>query len=61
VANVDATFKQQVLDLPKGQWKADIHHHRQADNLRRGVKIAEGILHLPKLQITAASLQAILL
>jgi hypothetical protein len=30
VANTDATFEQQILNLPKGQRIADVHHHYEA-------------------------------
>ena len=33
MANVDATLKEQVLDLAQRQWIADIHHHREANDL----------------------------
>ena len=35
VTNVYASLSQQIFHVPKAQWKADIHHHNQADNLRR--------------------------
>jgi hypothetical protein len=33
VADIDATFMQQILHIPQRQWEPDIHHHRQADDL----------------------------
>lgn len=30
MANIDASFKQQVFDLPKGQRISNVHHHREA-------------------------------
>ena len=33
MADIDPSFMKQVLDLPQRQGEADIHHHRQADNL----------------------------
>jgi hypothetical protein len=30
VADIDATFMQQILNIAKGKWKPDVHHHRQA-------------------------------
>jgi len=39
VADIDATFMQQILDIAKGKWKPDIHHHRQADDLWAGFEI----------------------
>ena len=49
VADVDATFGQQILDLSQRQGKPDIHHHRKPDDRGRTVEIAEGILHRCKL------------
>lgn len=43
MAQVDAAFEQQVLDVPQGQWEADIHHHHEADHLGRRVEIPEWI------------------
>jgi hypothetical protein len=39
VADIDATFMQQILNIAKGKWKPDIHHYRQADDLRRRFEI----------------------
>jgi len=33
MADVDATLGQEVFDVPKAQWEADIHHHHEADHL----------------------------
>ena len=41
VADIDAALVQQVLDIPQRQRKSDIQHHRQADDLWAGFKIAE--------------------
>ena len=41
MADVDTALKQQILDVPPAQWKADIHHYRQAYHLGRGVKVAD--------------------
>ena len=35
VANVDAAFEQNVLNLAQRQRVADVHHHREADDLGR--------------------------
>lgn len=35
VADVDAAFVQQILHIPERQRKPDLHHDRQADDLRR--------------------------
>ena len=59
VADVDATFGQQILDLSQRQWIADIHHHREADYLGRAVEITEGILHLRRLRNASPRLKPI--
>jgi len=33
MADINAAFEQQVLDLPQGQRIPNVHHHRQADDL----------------------------
>jgi hypothetical protein len=45
MADVDAAFMEQIFDLPQRQWKADMHHDREADDLRRSLEIAEWISH----------------
>jgi len=45
VTDVDATFGQQVLDLPQRKRKPDIHHHREPNYLGRTVEISEGVFH----------------
>jgi hypothetical protein len=35
------TLMQQVLDIPQSQRVADIHHHRQADELGARLEVAE--------------------
>ena len=49
MADVDAALDQQIFDLSQRQRVANIHHHREADDLWRTVEIAEGISHLAKL------------
>jgi hypothetical protein len=39
--DIDAALTEQVLDIPERQRVADVHHHRQADDLRRGLEVAE--------------------
>ena len=41
VADVDATFEQEVFDISQRQGKPHIHHHDQADDRGRRVEIAE--------------------
>jgi len=59
VADVDTTLEQQIFDLAQRQRVPDVHHHREADDLRRTVEIAERILHPPKLRIAAFRLKRI--
>lgn len=42
VADIDAAFVQQVLDIAKRERKPDIHHHRETDDLRRRLEVAKG-------------------
>jgi len=49
MADVDASFVQQVLDIAERQGKPDVHHNRQADDFRAGPKILEwGVFRHPK-------------
>lgn len=41
VANINPALGQQVLYIPQTQRKPHIHHHNQADDLRRRVEIAK--------------------
>ncbi len=41
VADVDAALVQQVFDVAERQREPDVHHHRQADNLRARLEVAE--------------------
>ena len=57
MANIDAAFEQQILDLAERQRVPDIHHHRQTDYLGRTVKVAEGISHPKTLNGSVGSLK----
>jgi len=57
VADIDASFKQKILDLPQRQRIPDIHHHRQADHLGRRVEITECIFHPQRLRAATVSLK----
>ena len=61
VADIDATFMQQILDIAKGKWKPDIHHHRQADDLGGGFEVTEwaAFCHLEKLADCLARLKLV--
>ena len=50
VADVDTTFEQDVFDLAQRQRIADVHHHRETDDLGRAVKITKGIVHYHRLR-----------
>jgi hypothetical protein len=39
VADLDAAFVQQILDIAQRQREPHIHHHRQADDLGRGFEV----------------------
>ena len=41
VANVDTSLVPQILDVSQRQRKTDVHHHRQADDFRRGLEVAK--------------------
>lgn len=41
MADVDAALVQQILDVSEREWKANLHHHRQADDLRAGLEVAK--------------------
>jgi hypothetical protein len=38
VANINAAFVQKILHVPKRKRKPDVHHYREADHLRAGLK-----------------------
>ena len=41
MADVDAAFVQQIFHISKRKWDPDIHHHRQADDLRARLEVAK--------------------
>ena len=49
VRDIDASFVEQVLDLSQGEWKSNIQHHREADDLGRAIEITEEIVHRRRL------------
>ena len=49
MGDVDTALAWQIFDLSQRQRVADIHHHREADDLGRTVEVAERISHLAKL------------
>ena len=50
VADVDTTFEHDVFDLAQRQRIADVHHHRETDDLGRAVKITKGMVHYHRLR-----------
>jgi hypothetical protein len=42
MAHIDAAFVEKVLRVPERQWEPDIEHHRQADDLRAYLEVANG-------------------
>jgi hypothetical protein len=59
VTDVEAPLEEQIFDLPQRQRIADIHHHREADHLRRAVETTEGITHRRPLRNAPAQLKPI--
>ena len=59
MADIDAAFEQQILDLTQRKWIADVHHHREADHLGRAIEITEGIAHRPRLRNPKTKLKPI--
>ena len=41
MADINTAFVQQIFHISKRKWKPDVHHHRQADHLRAGFKVAK--------------------
>ena len=60
VADVDAALVQQVLDVSERKWKANVHHDRQANDLRASVKVLEGVFfhHMQNLRNRPARLKS---
>src|SRR5208337_3333324 len=45
IADVDPTLGQEILDVAQRQRVSHVHHHNQADDLRRAVEISERVAH----------------
>jgi hypothetical protein len=41
IEKVYPAFEQQVRDFPRAERQQQVHYHNQANDLRRGVKLAE--------------------
>ena len=59
VADINAPLEQEILDLSQRKRITDVHHHREADYLRRTVEITEGILHPRRLRNATPRLKPI--
>lgn len=57
MGDVDAAFVEQVFYVPQRKGKADVHHHRKADDLGRRLEILERITHPETLRNQANSLK----
>jgi hypothetical protein len=59
MANINTAFGQQILNISKRKWKPNIHHHRQADDLRARLEILEWVAfcHPERLGIRPARLK----
>jgi len=56
---ISMSFEQQIFHLAQRQGIAEIHHHREADHLRRVVEITEGIARCRRLRILARRLKPV--
>src|SRR5208283_4764784 len=45
IADVDPALGQEILDVAQRQRVSHVHHHNQADDLRRAVEISERVAH----------------
>ena len=43
MANIYASFMEQIFNITKRKWKSDIHHHGETDDLRRRLKVAKWV------------------
>ncbi len=57
VADNDAPYEQEIFDLPQRKQITDVHHHLEANYLRRTVEVAVGILYPARLR-TALSVSS---
>ena len=59
MADVDAAFEQQILNLAQRKWIPDVHHCRDTDNLRQTDEIMEGVFNQLSLCMDLAILKLI--
>ncbi len=59
VADINASFVQQVFDVPERKREADIHHCGEADDLGAGLEVAKGgaFRHIRKLSFAKSTLE----
>lgn len=50
VADVDTALEEKIFNLPERQRVPHVHHHGEADDLRRTVALSEWISHPSKLR-----------
>lgn len=50
MTDIDTVLMEQIFHVTERKWKANIHHHSEAYNLRRSLEITEWILHLSTLR-----------
>ena len=58
MADVDAAFEQDVLDLTQRQRIANVHHDRNADHLGGTIEAAEQVSHPRRVWITTHRLKS---
>jgi hypothetical protein len=46
--DVGTALRPEVLDVAQAQREAGVHHHHEADNLGRGVEVAESVVGAPQ-------------
>ena len=55
--DVDTALVEQIFYVPQLEWEADVHHHRQADDLGRSLEVPEWVTHQKTLRNQAHSLK----
>ena len=46
MADADSALTEQIFHVSRGEWKTNIHHHRELNDLRRCFRLAKRILDL---------------
>ena len=59
MTHVDTPFVKQVLDLPQGEWKSNLQHHRKTDDLGRCLEVFEMVFHSETLDGILPTLNAV--